>query len=270
MKRGALPKAYASIAAILVILGCGGGRLGCNDHDEIVETSSNGWEFNWSHFFGHCGGVSGGRATFVGDNGMTFDAEIPNGMTLTTGEPLMAFPKNTVWGPGSSFDGTPLGTITVTPQGGAPITLNTKTYAASGGLAFNDNWVLPPLRYDLRLDGPFLSIGKTHATGLTTGYMGFTFDVFNQGTTSCSNFPSTLTGNFGINGSTIPSLSVTGTLPPNQGQGTATLNILPAGGSTWMYQTTKPLGATSYTFTNNQQLQIPSGGFAYVGLAINF
>lgn len=262
---------FALVGALVVALGCGG-RLGCDEAGNPTSTfdGPNGsLIIRWGGLQGTAlGNSAGGRVTFKSLIGnQQFDCELPLGLSVTDGMPLYAIPKNSVlfenaWLANGATPGIQLGL-----NGGAMRMIGAKPAVLGNNIVIDDAVAFTPNQYQMALDGPFQLMDPDLKKGLSLGRLSYNYDVFGNG---FSNIPIKLSGSFPRNGSLSLGFSLKGEIPPNNGEGSATLELEQIGGKTDSFQTTKALGATTWSWDVNEPYQMPDQGLYRLGCRVAF
>lgn len=249
------------LGSLVLVLACGGGGLfdtvaflwqvGVPTHEELID------------------GVLGSDQVRVNYGGVDYTSVVPQNSTVTTGAPIAFLPQ-----------GTRVMTNAWLPNGAVPVIRVVNANTGLGGitgigltqqgndLVLSSSLALPLGRWKLGFEGGYQFLSQNSSEALTIGKIQYEFDVF--GPNGFSNIPIALGGALPKNGASQTGLSITGRIPPNGGQGPATLTLQGSGGLNLSYTTNKAPGAETWTWTSTDTIAVPSDGLLSLDVKVNF
>jgi hypothetical protein len=260
MKPATKSKRSATRIAILfgaaVIIACGGGG------GLFPNTARSLFGFPW--LLGNIFGTPTGSFVQVDYNGDIYGGFLPPGHTVQQNQLVAGFRAGTVFLPDADIQGADCFVSIVnllTLEGG--LLPNVKLVQSGDNVVLTGGIVLPEGRYEMDIEADL----GWYAGQLRTQRLIIEFDVFSSGFT---NIPIDVRGALPRPGQSLTNFSLIGQIPPNQGQGDATIEIKPVGGAAVQSMTTKALGATTWQWDFNETLSVSNEGLEYIQVRVNF
>lgn len=203
----------------------------------------------------------------IQDSHGIYRASLPPNINTSVNASVFGVRPNTMIFANSYLVGSSQSVVITNVNSGQGGTVDATPVQVGNNIELDKGFTLPSGRWRMELNGPFKLYSSLDTEAATVAKVKYEFDVFGNG---FSNIPIRLSGDWPLNGKSSTGFAVTGEIPPNNGQGPATLELKPVGGLLHSYTTNKALGSRTWTWDASDNVSIPETGYEFIGLKMNF